>query len=41
MAKKIWIVYKTESMSAPGWEERQLIHLIGKRYNKASLSIRC
>lgn len=25
MAKKIWIVYKTESMSAPGWEERQLM----------------
>ena len=25
MTKKIWIVYKTESMSAPGWEERQLM----------------
>jgi len=96
MTKKIWIVYKTESMSAPGWEERQLmprgsltnilwenwtweenpeipqvgdktrdyenlsdpgngvthelwcvtvltnlLHLIGKRYNGVSLSIRC
>lgn len=25
MAKKIWIVYKAETMSAPGWEERQLM----------------
>jgi len=25
MTKKIWIVYKAETMSAPGWEERQLM----------------
>ena len=25
MAKKIWIVYKAETMSDPGWEERQLM----------------
>ena len=25
MAKKIWMVYKTESMRAPGWEQRQLM----------------